>query len=77
MSKDVLIVGPNKGFIRYISAVLPSLGDEAVVQLPLTGLGPRVCFASVSSASGQLPFQRDVSHWLASSRVLDRWVTCP
>ncbi|HEY8544621.1 MAG TPA: ATP-binding domain-containing protein, partial [Acidimicrobiales bacterium] len=40
--KDVLIVGPNKGFIRYISAVLPSLGDEAVVQLPLTGLGPRV-----------------------------------
>ena len=45
--KDVLIVGPNKGFIRYISAVLPSLGDEAVVQLPLTGLGPRVKVARV------------------------------
>ena len=40
--KDVLIVGPNPGFIRYISQVLPSLGDESVVQLPLTGLGPRV-----------------------------------
>lgn len=45
--KDVLIVGPNKGFIRYISAVLPSLGDEAVVQLPLTGLGPRVKVARI------------------------------
>src|ERR671916_2683465 len=45
--KDVLIVGPNKGFIRYISAVLPSLGDETVMQLPLTGLGPRVKVARV------------------------------
>lgn len=39
---DVLIVGPNPAFIRYISSVLPSLGDEAVVQLPVTGLGPRI-----------------------------------
>jgi hypothetical protein len=39
---DVLIVGPNPAFVRYISAVLPSLGDEAVVQLPLSALGPRV-----------------------------------
>lgn len=39
---DVLVVGPNPAFIRYISSVLPSLGDEAVVQLPITRLGPRV-----------------------------------
>lgn len=39
---DVLVVGPNPAFIRYISSVLPSLGDEAVVQLPITSLGPRV-----------------------------------
>src|SRR5690606_692191 len=39
---DVLLVGPNPAFIRYVAAVLPSLGDEAVVQLPLRALGPRV-----------------------------------
>jgi AAA domain len=44
---DVLIVGPNPAFVRYISAVLPSLGDEAVVQLPLSALGPRVRIGSV------------------------------
>jgi DNA helicase IV len=40
--RDVLIVGPNPAFVRYIGAVLPSLGEEAVVQLPLRALGPRV-----------------------------------
>jgi DNA helicase IV len=39
---DVLIVGPNPAFVHYISSVLPSLGDEAVRQLPLRSLGPRV-----------------------------------
>jgi hypothetical protein len=41
-ARDVLIVGPNPAFLRYISGVLPSLGDGAVVQLPLRSLGPRV-----------------------------------
>src|ERR687897_283570 len=41
-ANDVLIVGPNPAFVRYISSVLPSLGDEAVVQVPLSALGPRV-----------------------------------
>jgi DNA helicase IV len=39
---DVLIVGPNPAFVHYISSVLPTLGDEAVLQLPLRALGPRV-----------------------------------
>jgi DNA helicase IV len=41
-ANDVLIVGPNPAFVHYISAVLPTLGEEAVVQLPLRALGPRV-----------------------------------
>ncbi|HEX5944813.1 MAG TPA: UvrD-helicase domain-containing protein [Acidimicrobiales bacterium] len=41
-ARDVLIVGPNPAFVHYISSVLPSLGDEAVVQLPLRALGPSV-----------------------------------
>lgn len=39
---DVLIVGPNPAFVRYISTVLPALGDQAVVQQPISSLGPRV-----------------------------------
>ena len=41
-ARDVLVVGPNPAFVRYISAVLPSLGDQTVVQLPVQALGPRV-----------------------------------
>jgi DNA helicase IV len=41
-SEDVLVVGPNPAFVRYIRAVLPKLGDEAVVQHAVTELGPRV-----------------------------------
>jgi DNA helicase IV len=41
-SEDVLVVGPNPAFVRYIRAVLPKLGDEAVVQRSITELGPRV-----------------------------------
>ena len=41
-ANDVLIVGPNPTFVRYISTVLPSLGDAAVVQQPVGALGPRV-----------------------------------
>jgi AAA domain/UvrD-like helicase C-terminal domain len=48
---DVLIVGPNPAFVRYISAVLPSLGDQAVVQLPLSALGPLVRIGSVDPAA--------------------------
>jgi DNA helicase IV len=34
----VLVIGPNRVFLRYIALVLPSLGEEAVVQTTLTDL---------------------------------------
>src|SRR5690606_23903198 len=34
----VLVVGPNRVFLRYISEVLPSLGETAVVQTTIDGL---------------------------------------
>ena len=37
---DVLVVGPNPTFSRYIRALLPSLGDVNIVQQNLIGLGP-------------------------------------
>lgn len=39
---DVLIVGPNRTFVRYIRQVLPGLGDTDVVQVDLHQLGPTV-----------------------------------
>lgn len=34
----VLVVGPNRTFLRYIAQVLPALGEEAVVQTTLVDL---------------------------------------
>ena len=35
---QLLIVGPNRIFLRYISQVLPSLGEEASIQVTIEGL---------------------------------------
>ncbi|HWE54701.1 MAG TPA: UvrD-helicase domain-containing protein [Acidimicrobiales bacterium] len=37
---NVLVVGPNRTFLRYIAHVLPSLGEHAVVQATLITLVP-------------------------------------
>ena len=39
---NVLVVGPNRTFLRYIAQVLPSLGEHAVVQTTLADLVPEV-----------------------------------
>jgi DNA helicase IV len=36
--QQLLIVGPNRIFLRYISQVLPSLGEEASIQVTIEGL---------------------------------------
>ena len=48
LSQDgVLVLGPSRAFLRYISAVLPSLGEEAVVQSTVADLAPRLTLRSV------------------------------
>ena len=43
LSQDgVLVLGPSRAFLRYISQVLPSLGEEAVIQTTIADLAPRV-----------------------------------
>ena len=37
----VLVIGPSRAFLRYISQVLPSLGEEAVIQTTIADLAPR------------------------------------
>ncbi|HET9060378.1 MAG TPA: ATP-binding domain-containing protein [Acidimicrobiales bacterium] len=39
---NILVVGPNRTFLRYIGQVLPSLGEHAVVQTTLADLVPEV-----------------------------------
>lgn len=46
---NVLVVGPNRTFLRYIAHVLPSLGESAVVQTTLGDLVPEVSTPGVSS----------------------------
>ncbi|MHB8466456.1 MAG: HelD family protein [Acidimicrobiales bacterium] len=38
--RGVLVLGPNRIFLRYIAQVLPSLGEEAVVQTTVRDLAP-------------------------------------
>ncbi|MGH1502641.1 MAG: HelD family protein [Acidimicrobiales bacterium] len=38
MDQNVLVIGPNRGFLRYIADVLPSLGETSVSQNTLSGL---------------------------------------
>jgi DNA helicase IV len=43
LSQDgVLVLGPSRAFLRYIAQVLPSLGEEAVMQTTLVDIAPRV-----------------------------------
>jgi len=42
LSRDgVLVLGPSRAFLRYIAQVLPSLGEEAVVQTTIADLAPK------------------------------------
>ncbi|GIH03164.1 DNA helicase [Rhizocola hellebori] len=41
-AREVLVVGPNPTFARYITSVLPSLGDTEVAQVDITKLAPEV-----------------------------------
>ena len=35
------MLGPSRAFLRYIAQVLPSLGEEAVVQTTVVDLAPK------------------------------------
>jgi DNA helicase IV len=50
---NVLVIGPNRQFLRYIAAVLPSLGEEAVVQTTLRDLYGRIRITVVDDEATQ------------------------
>ena len=44
--QGVLVIGPNRVFLRYIERVLPSLGEAGVEQVVLTDLLPQVTYGA-------------------------------
>ena len=48
--EGVLVLGPSRAFLRYIAQVLPSLGEEAVVQSTVADLAPRLKVRAVDPA---------------------------
>lgn len=69
----VLVVGPNRIFLRYIAAVLPSLGEEAVVQTTLRDLVPSAAVTAtdapeVERIKGDLAMAEHLAAALAARR---------
>ena len=52
----VLVLGPSRAFLRYIAQVLPSLGEEAVVQTTIADIAPKAK-VRVAGAHGGAPAQ--------------------
>lgn len=48
--QGVLVIGPNRVFLRYIERVLPSLGEAGVEQVVLQDLVPDVTFGGTESS---------------------------
>ncbi len=63
----VLVIGPSRAFLRYIAQVLPSLGEEAVVQTTISDIAPRV---KVRGSDGALAAR--VKGDARMARVLER-----
>ena len=55
-NRGVLVVGPSRTFTEYTRRVLPSLGEDRVVQRPLEALGP----AGVDAVGWDAPDVADV-----------------
>jgi len=73
--QGVLVVGPNRVFLRYIERVLPSLGEAGVEQVVLADLVPDVHWAryGIDAPDGQLAAR--VKGDVRMTLVIDQAVT--
>jgi DNA helicase IV len=71
--QGVLVIGPNRVFLRYIEQVLPSLGEAGVEQVVLADLVPDVRFASRDQDSDS-PVAARLKGDARMSDVIDRAV---
>ncbi len=69
--QGVLVIGPNRVFLRYIERVLPSLGEAGVEQVVLADLVPDVRFAGPREP-GDSPLTARVKGDARMSDVIDK-----
>jgi DNA helicase IV len=72
--QGVLVIGPNRVFLRYIERVLPSLGEAGVEQVVLADLVPDVLWARPGVDPGDSPLAAQVKGDARMSAVIDKAV---
>jgi DNA helicase IV len=73
--QGVLVIGPNRVFLRYIERVLPSLGEAGVEQVVLADLVPDVEWARYGVDPADSPLAARVKGDLRMADVIDQAVT--
>jgi DNA helicase IV len=73
--QGVLVIGPNRVFLRYIERVLPSLGEAGVEQMVLADLVPDVDWARYGVDPADSPLAARVKGDLRMADVIDQAVT--
>ena len=73
--QGVLVIGPNRVFLRYIERVLPSLGEAGVEQVILADLVPDVQWARYGIDPSESPASARVKGDPRMSLVIDKAVT--
>ncbi len=72
--QGVLVIGPNRVFLRYIERVLPSLGEAGVEQVVLADLVPGVEFAAAGAGPVESARTKLVKGDARMSDVIDKAV---
>ncbi len=73
--QGVLVIGPNRVFLRYIERVLPSLGEAGVEQVVLNDLVPDVEWSRYGVDPADSPLAAKVKGDLRMADVIDKAVT--
>jgi DNA helicase IV len=69
--QGVLVIGPNRVFLKYIEQVLPSLGEAGIDQVVLSDLVPDVTFA-VRGENTESPLTERVKGDARMSELIDK-----
>ena len=73
--QGVLVIGPNRVFLRYIEQVLPSLGEAGIAQVVLGDLVPDVDWARYGVDQPDTPLAATVKGNIRMADVIDQAVT--
>jgi DNA helicase IV len=73
--QGVLVIGPNRVFLRYIERVLPSLGEAGVEQVVLGDLVPDVDWARYGVDPADAPLAATTKGDIRMADVIDQAVT--